>query len=79
MSDTVDELTLDVIRVLDEKIAVGGTKNSSYPFKYDVSKEIIKAVSSKVVAHYQPKGYTIRLDESPNNIGVRARLRVTKS
>lgn len=79
MSDLVDQMAMEVIRVLNQKMEKAGTKNNSYPFSYDLSKETIKAVAAQVVAYYQPKGFICRLDLSPNNISVRARLRITKA
>ncbi|UEM24263.1 hypothetical protein JL100_031970 (plasmid) [Skermanella mucosa] len=79
MTDPVEQLALDVIRVLDQKLEKAGTKNNSYPFSYDLSRETIRAVAAQVVAHYQPKGFICRLDLNPNNVGVRARLRITKA
>ena len=72
-------MAMEVIRVLNQKMEKAGTKNNSYPFSYDLSKETIKAVAAQVVAYYQPKGFICRLDLSPNNISVRARLRITKA
>ena len=79
MSDPVEQIAMEVIRVLNQKMEKAGTKNNSYPFSYDLSKETIKAVAAQVVAYYQPKGFICRLDLSPNNISVRARLRITKA
>ena len=79
MIDPVDQLALEVIRVLNQKMEKVGTKNNSYPFSYDLTRETIRAVAAQVVAYYQPKGFICRLDLSPNNVGVRARLRITKA
>ena len=79
MTDPVDQLALEVIRVLDQKMAKAGTKNNSYPFSYDLTRETIRAVAAQVAAHYQPRGFICRLDLSPNSVGVRARLRITKA
>ena len=79
MTDAMDQLALEVIRVLNQKMEKVGTKNNSYPFSYEISRETIRAVAAQVVAYYQPKGFICRLDLSPNNEGVRARLRITKA
>lgn len=79
MTGPVDQLALDVIRALDQKMEKIGTKNNSYPFSYDLSRETIKAVAAQVVAHYQPRGFICRLDLNPNSVGVKARLRITKA
>lgn len=79
MSDPVEQIAMEVIRVLNQKMEKAGTKNNSYPFSYDLSRETIRAVAAQVVAYYQPKGFICRLDLSPNNMSVRARLRITKA
>jgi hypothetical protein len=79
MTDPVDQLALEVIRVLNHKMEKAGTKNNSYPFSYDMTVVTIRAVAAQVVAHYQPRGFICRLDLSPNNVGVKARLRITKA
>lgn len=79
MTDPVEQLVLDVIRVLDQKLEKAGTRNNSYPFRYDTSMETIRAVAARVVAHYRPKGFICRLDPNTNSVGVRARLRITKA
>ena len=79
MSDPVDQMAMEVIRILNQKMEKTGTKNNSYPFSYDLTRETIRAVVAQVVAYYQPKGFICRLDLSPNNMSVRARLRITKA
>ena len=79
MTDPVDQLAQNVIRVLNQKLEKAGTKNNSFPFSYDLTVETIRAVAAQVVAHYQPRGLICRLDLSPNNVGVKARLRITKA
>jgi hypothetical protein len=79
MTDPVERLALETIRTLDLKMEKSGFKNVSHPFSYDLTNETIKAVTAKVVAHYQPLGIICRLDFSQLNVGVRARLRVTKA
>ena len=79
MTDPVDQLALEVIRVLNQKMEKAGTKNNSYPFSYDLTRETIRAVAAQVVAYYHPKGFVCRLDLNPNNVGVRAGLRITKA
>ena len=79
MSDPVDQMAMEVIRILNQKMEKAGTKNNSYPFSYDLTRETIRAVAAQVVAYYQPKGFICRLDLSPNNMSVRARLRITKA
>jgi hypothetical protein len=79
MNDPVDQIAQEVIRVLDQKMGKGGTKNISYPFGYDLTTQTIRAVAALVVAHYQPRGLTCRLELNPNNVGIRARLRITKA
>jgi hypothetical protein len=79
MTNPVDQLAQDVIRVLNHKMEKAGTKNNPYPFSYDLTVETIRAVAAQVVAHYQPRGFICRLDLSPNNVGVKARLRITKA
>jgi hypothetical protein len=79
MTGSVDQLALEVIGILNHKLEKEGTKNNSYPFSYEISRETIRTVAAQVVAYYQPKGFICRLDFSPNNEGVRARLRITKA
>jgi hypothetical protein len=79
MTGSVDQLALEVIGVLNHKLEKEGTKNNSYPFSYEISRETIRTVAAQVVAYYQSKGFICRLDFSPNNEGVRARLRITKA
>jgi hypothetical protein len=69
MTDPVDQLALKVICVLNQKMEKVGTRNNSYPFSYDLTRETIRAVAAQVVAYYQPKGFICRLDLSPNSVG----------
>jgi hypothetical protein len=79
MTDPVDHLPLEVIRVLDQKMEKAWAKNNSYPFSYDLTTETIRTVAAQVIAYYQPRSFICRLDLSPNTVGVKARLRITKA
>jgi hypothetical protein len=79
MTDPVDQLAAAVIRSLDIALGKSGSRNVSYPFGKELTRDIIKAVTAKVVAHYQPLGVVCRLDFSTISVGVQARLRATKA
>jgi hypothetical protein len=66
------------ILAFNQKMGKVGTKNNSYPFSHDLTTETIRAVAAQVVAYYQPRSFICRLDLSPNTVGVKARLRITK-
>jgi hypothetical protein len=76
--DPIEALAQAAIDELDPKLEAQGFKNISYAFGYATPRETIKAVTALLVPYYQQRGIIVRLDFSPMNFDVRARVRLTK-